>query len=101
MYFEGYCNTQVVETWLQEVLLPILQPGQVVIWDNARFHQSPELRALIESANCRLIYLPVYSPDLNPIEQWWSVLKVRIRRLKKWAKLTIAEALEYILKKVS
>jgi len=53
---------------------------------------------LIESAGCRLICLPTYSPDLNPIEQWWSALKARIRRLRKWAKLTISEALAYLLK---
>lgn len=98
MYFDGYCNTQVVLAWLEAVLLPVLAPGQTVIWDNARFHQSPELRDLIESAGCRLIYLPVYSPDLNPIEQWWSALKARIRRLRKWANLTIVEALEYVFK---
>lgn len=99
MYFEGYCNTDVVKQWVKEMLVPVLIPGQVVIWDNASFHQCPEFKALIESAGCRLIYLPTYSPDLNPIEPWWSVLKARIRRLRKWAKLTIAEALEHILKK--
>jgi transposase len=99
MYFEGYCNTDVVKEWVTEVLLPELIPGQVVIWDNASFHQCPEFKVLIESAGCRLIYLPTYSPDLNAIEQWWSVLKARIRRVRKWAKLTIAEALDAILKK--
>ena len=98
MYFEGYCNTDVVKQWVKDVLIPVLIPGQVVIWDNASFHQCAEFKVLIESAGCRLIYLPTYSPDLNPIEQWWSALKARIRRLRKWAKLTISEALEYLLK---
>jgi transposase len=98
MYFEGYCNTDVVKQWVKDVLTPVLIPGQVVIWDNASFHQCTEFSQLIESAGCRLIYLPTYSPDLNPIEQWWSALKARIRRLRKWAKLTIGEALEYLLK---
>lgn len=98
MYFEGYCNTDVVEVWLKEVLLPVLSPGQTVIWDQASFHQSPKLRELIEFAGCRLIYLPAYSPDLNPIEQWWSVLKARIRRLLRNLKMTIAQALCHLLK---
>lgn len=97
MYFEGYCNTDVVKVWISENLLPELTPGQVVIWDNARFHQSPELKTLIESAGCRLIYLPTYSPDLNPIEQYWSALKAKIRRLRKWAQLSIQEAICYIM----
>jgi transposase len=98
MYFEGYCNTDVVEVWLKEVLLPVLSPGQTVIWDNASFHQSSRLRELIESAGCRLIPLPTYSPDLSPIEQWWSALKARIRRVCRIAKMTIAQALCYLLK---
>lgn len=98
MYFEGYCNTDVVEVWLKEVLLPVLSPGQTVIWDQASFHQSPRLRELIESSGCRLIYLPAYSPDLNPIEQWWSALKARIRRLLKTLKMTIGDALCHLLK---
>lgn len=98
MYFEGYCNTDVVEVWLKEVLLPVLRPGQTVIWDNASFHQSPKLQELIESAGCRLIYLPAYSPDLNPIEQWWSALKAHIRRLCRNLKMTIPEALCQLLK---
>lgn len=97
MYFEGYCNTDVVKVWISENLLPELAPGQTVIWDNARFHQSPELKTLIESAGCRLIYLPTYSPDLNPIEKYWSAFKAKIRRLRKWVQLSIQEAICYVM----
>ncbi|MFM6393234.1 MAG: transposase, partial [Dolichospermum sp.] len=45
------------------------------IWDNASFHKSEALQTLIEEAGCRLLFLPAYSPDLNPIEGWWAVLK--------------------------
>jgi transposase len=92
MYFEGYCNTDLVMTWLKAFLIPELEPGQKVVWDNASFHQSPELQELIEAAGCELIYLPAYSPDFNPIEQWWAKLKALIRRLKKHT-MTLQQAL--------
>jgi len=63
--FEGACNRLVFEQWLAEKLLPHLNPGQTVILDNATFHKSEKIRALIESARCELQYLPPLSPDLN------------------------------------
>jgi transposase len=99
LYFEGYCNTEVVLRWMKEVLLPELRPDMTVIWDNASFHQSLEFKTLIESTGCTLLFLPPYSPHLNPIEQWWSALKARIRRLRKDTKMTIAEALCQLFKK--
>jgi transposase len=93
LYFQGYCDTDVVLSWTQQVLIPELQPGMVVIWDNASFHLSSKFKTLIEAAGCTLLFLPPYSPDLNPIEQWWSALKARIRRLRHKFKMTIAQAL--------
>ena len=55
MVFEGYCNTDVVRQWVKALLLAALLPGQVVIWDNASFHQNADFRVMIESAGCRLI----------------------------------------------
>ncbi len=81
MYFKGYCDTEVVVAWVKKELLPRLKAGQTVIWDNASFHKSPRLKELIEGAGCELLFLPPYSPDLNPIEQFWSWLKAWIRRL--------------------
>jgi transposase len=77
--FEGYTDTPLVETWVEYCLLPTLKPGQVVILDNAAFHKSSRIRELIESAHCRLLFLPPYSPDLNKIEHQWATLKQGIR----------------------
>ena len=73
--FEGYCNTALVEAWVEQVLVPELQPGQVVVIDNASFHKSATTRQLIEGAGCKLLFLPAYSPDLNKIEKFWARLK--------------------------
>ena len=80
MIFNGSCNTQLIEAWVEQFLIKELKPGQVVIMDNASFHKSKKIKDLIESAGCRLIFLPPYSPDLNPIEKFWANMKRWIRR---------------------
>ncbi|MHC0448753.1 MAG: transposase [Candidatus Lariskella arthropodorum] len=57
-----------------------LKPGQVVVMDNATFHRSQKTKDLIESVSCRVIFLPPYSPDLNPIEKFWANMKRWIKR---------------------
>lgn len=65
--------------WVHESLITELQPGQVVIMDNAAFHKSGKIKELVESVGCKLLYLPPYSPDLNPIEKFWANMKHWIR----------------------
>ena len=79
--FEGYTDADVFNTWIERVLLLELPPGHTVILDNARFHQSAKTRELIEAAGCKLLFLPPYSPDLNPIEEWWAILKAKIKTI--------------------
>lgn len=78
--FEGATNTEVFNLWLEKCLLPTLHPGQIVVMDNARFHKSLKTQELITAARCVLRFLPPYSPDLNPIEPVWAIVKARIRR---------------------
>lgn len=73
--FKGYCDTALVETWVQQCLVGQLKPGQVVLMDNASFHKSALIRECIEQAGCTLLFLPSYSPDLNKIEKFWARLK--------------------------
>jgi transposase len=80
LVFQGSCNTEVVDVYFAEVLLPVLPPGSVIVLDNARFHQSPTTRKLVEAAGCQLMFLPPYSPDLNPIEHRWAAFKTRLRQ---------------------
>lgn len=80
MTFKGYCDSSLVETWVQEFLVPQLKPGQAVVMDNASFHKSSRIRELIEQAGCTLLFLPSYSPDLNKIEKFWARLKHYLRK---------------------
>jgi len=76
--FTGSCDAALVEAWVEQQLLPVLQEGQVVILDNASFHRHTKLRDLLARKNCTLLPLPPYSPDLNEIEHHWSPLKTRV-----------------------
>ncbi|MEK7721071.1 MAG: IS630 family transposase [Elusimicrobiota bacterium] len=80
LVFQGSCNTEVVNVYFEKVLLPTLPPGSVIVLDNARFHQSPTTQKLVEAAGCQLLFLPPYSPDLNPIEHLWAAFKTRLRK---------------------
>ena len=97
MCFEGTCNTDTFNTWLKEVLVPNLKPGQVLILDNASFHKSAESKKIIKNVGCDILFLPPYSPDLNPIEKYRANLKVRIRKLLPKVKNFIKAFYEVIL----
>ena len=86
MTFEGTCETNLFNAWLREVLIPELQPGQVLILDNASFHKSLGTKRLIEESGCHLLFLPPYSPDLNPIEKCWANLKNKVKELLRKTK---------------
>ena len=77
LLFEGTCDTRVFNAWLQTRLCPRLTAQHLVIMDNATFHTSPETAQLIEETGATLLFLPPYSPDLNPIEQDFAALKKR------------------------
>ena len=75
--FEGACNTALFNQWLEQELCPVLGEGTVVVMDNAVFHKSKRTRELIEATGAILLYLPPYSPDLNPIEHSFGTMKRR------------------------
>jgi transposase len=77
---EGAADRLVVEAYVGRVLVPTLRPGQVVVLDNLSAHKGEEVRNLIEAAGCRLLFLPAYSPDFNPIELAFAKVKERLRR---------------------
>jgi transposase len=82
MTIEDSTDTDVFLTFLDQVLCPKLQPGQIVVMDNLSAHKAPAVREKIEATGASLFYLPAYSPDLNPIEKCWAKIKLILRTLK-------------------
>ena len=79
MVLEGALARESFDAYIEQLLLPTLVPGQIVILDNLPVHKSARARTLIEAAGCELRFLPSYSPDFNPIEQAFSKLKQTLR----------------------
>jgi len=75
MTVEGATDADVFEAFVERVLLRKLHPGDIVVLDNVGAHKPEHIRGLVEAAGARLLFLPPYSPDLNPIEQGWAKLK--------------------------
>lgn len=80
MVLDGPINGVWFQAYIDQVLVPALSPGDVVIMDNLGSHKRPGVRAAIEAAGARLLYLPPYSPDFNPIENAFSKLKALLRK---------------------
>ena len=75
----GATDSDVFRTYVQEALAPQLEAGDVVILDNLQPHKAAGVKEMIEAAGAKLLYLPPYSPDLNPIENMWSKVKRKLR----------------------
>ena len=76
---DGPVNGEAFRAYVEQVLLPTLSPGDVVVMDNLGSHKGQAIRDAIRSANAHLLFLPPYSPDLNPIEQVFAKLKHMLR----------------------
>ena len=79
---DGPMNRAAFETYIETQLAPCLQPGEVVISDNLSSHKSAVAQALLKAQGNLLLFLPPYSPDLNPIKMAFSKLKAHLRRMK-------------------
>ena len=77
---DGPINREAFETYVEKVLVPDLRSGDIVIMDNLSSHKGPRVREMIETAGARLLFLPPYSPDFNPIELAFAKLKAMLRK---------------------
>ncbi len=98
---EGPTTREVFEAYLERVLAPTLKPGQMVVMDNLSAHKGGRVKEIIEGRGCELIYLPPYSPDLNPIEQAFSKVKGLLRKAEARTRESLIEAMGLALSAVS
>jgi transposase len=93
MDLDGAVNRLAFEAFLEHVLLANLRPGDLVILDNLSSHKGPRASQLVQTAGAQLMYLPPYSPDLNPIENLWSKVKGKLRSLAARSVETLHDAI--------
>jgi transposase len=101
MTIEAATDREIFLTYVEQVLCPALRPGDVVVMDNLSSHKVDGVRTRIERAGAELLYLPPYSPDLNPIEKAWAKLKQLLRAAKARTKEALDQAIAEALKLIS
>jgi len=98
---DGAVNGDVFEAFVEQVLVPDLRPGDVVIMDNLSSHKRQRIRELIEDAGARLMFQPPYSPDLNPIELVFAKVKQLLRSMACRTRDTLWKSMQSVLNKVT
>lgn len=94
LYGEWSANGMIFSTFMEKCLCPKLKPGDAVIMDNVSFHKSDKIIELVEQCGAQVIFLPPYSPELNPIEEMWSKIKNSLRRKSARCKKTFKKAIK-------
>ena len=80
MIYSCNTDTEIFNAWLEQSLIPSIPEKSTIVTDNASFHKSLKTREIIEANGHRILFLPPYSPELNPIEGWWAVIKTKIKK---------------------
>jgi transposase len=101
LVFEGALNGELFRAYVRQCLAPSLKPGDIVVMDNLSSHQVSGVVETIEAVGATVLFLPPYSPDLNPIELMWSKIKAILRKLKVRAKELLDEAIARAFSAVS
>lgn len=100
MTIEAATDAEIFLAYLDHVLCPVLRPGDVVVMDNLSSHKVSGVRERIEKTGAELLYLPPYSPDLNPIEKAWAKLKQLLRTAKARTVETLEQAITELLEHI-
>lgn len=101
MTIEGATNTEVFRAYVEEVLLPTLSSGDVLVMDNLSAHKNKQTLKLLNAAGVETLFLPPYSPDLNPIELMWSKVKNLLRTAEARTPEELQEAIARALSSVT
>jgi transposase len=101
MALEGATDTESFRACVSQVLVPTLRPGDLVVMDNLSPHKSDPTLALITNAGAQVLFLPAYSPDLNPIEKMWSKIKSLLRTAEARTPADLITAIGQALAKVT
>jgi transposase len=101
MVVDGATTKDIFEAYIEQILLPTLRAGDIVVLDNLSSHKSCKVSEMIESVGAQLWYLPAYSPDLNPIEKMWSKVKSILRTLKARTEESLINAIAKALEAVT
>ena len=101
MTVEGATNTEVFRAYIEQVLLPTLRPGDVLVMDNLSAHKNKQTLDLLAAAGVQTLFLPAYSPDLNPIELMWSKVKNHLRTAEARTQEELQEAIASALSRVT
>ena len=101
MALEGTTDTESFRSYVSQVLVPVLKPDDIVVMDNLSPHKSDPTLALITSAGAQVMFLPAYSPDLNPIEKMWSKIKCLLRTAEARTPADLITAIGQALAKVT
>jgi transposase len=97
----GATTKVVFEAYVEQVLAPTLYPGQIVVMDNLSAHKGERVKELVEERGCQLLYLPPYSPDLNPIEEAFAKIKSLLRKAEGRTREALVKALGEAISAVS
>jgi transposase len=98
---DGPINAERFRLYVEKVLLPTLRPGDIIVLDNLGSHKSKALRHIVRAAGARLLFLPKYSPDLNPIEQLFAKLKHWLRKAARRTVDAVSNAIGHTLATIS
>jgi len=101
MTLEGTTDTESFRAYVQAVLVPTLRPGDIVVMDNLSPHKSDPTLALITQVGAQVVFLPAYSPDLNPIEMMWSKVKQWLRSVEARTEAGLITAIGQALARVT
>ncbi len=100
-HFDGVVDGSAFLTYLAQVLVPSLEPGSVVVMDSFSVHHGKQVRHTLEQAGCTLVYLPTYSPDLNPIELVFAKVKASLRQARAQTPEALKAAFTQALQRIT